>query len=625
MSKYKFNKRKRNKIILALTTLIISTSIIGEISTIKAQTNNRVENSNQTKKYENTLDISKIAGYDVGVKDEDGGVAEIVKFNSDNNKFYLINGKMQTIDIVSLDGLKDEEGQVLKKEKSVNIADSVNSSNFIYGDLTSIDINIKEDIVVATVQNQDYKKSGKIVVMDYEGNVLEMFDAGIQPDNVKISNDGKYILSADEGEPREGKSSKDWDPEGSVTIVNYETKETKTVKFDDQSKIDKDVCIRNKEGGAVLDLEPEYIALSHDESKGYISLQENNAIATIDIKGGALVSVKSLGFKDNSIKGNEIDAGRDGIINIENLPIKSLYMPDSLSSVNINGKDYIVTANEGDATEWGKEDAEFINISKFGDYFEDKDLNSTDDTFGGMTAEEAKIKFEEMKASGNYDKLEVLTDMGDDAIYILGGRSFSIWDADNMKLVYDSGSDFEKITAEVLPEGFNWSNDDNELDKRSSKKGPEPEDIKIGRVGEKIYAFIGLERIGGVMTYDITSPSESKYANYINTRDFSDKIMGDVSPEGLEFVSSEKSSTGKPLILVGNEVSGTVSILQLGVDKVEESQEPETSEHPESSVKPEDTISDSDKLPQTGNTAGFVLLLVGSISTIAGVLTFKRK
>ena len=149
----------------------------------------------------------------------------------------------------------------------------------------------------------------------------------------------------------------------------------------------------------------------------------------------------------------------------------------------------------------------------------------------------------------------------------LGGRSFSIWKADTMELVYDSGSDFEKITAEAYPQYFNWSNDDDEMDKRSAKKGPEPEDVKIRYQLEiKLYAFIGLERIGGIMAYDITKPStDVKFANYLNTRDFSRKIAGDVSPEGLEFVPAHLSPTLRPLVLSGNEVSGTVAINQLNV------------------------------------------------------------
>ena len=512
----------------------------------------------ENRQFKNTIDISKIAGYSTGVSDEEGGVAEIVKYNPHNKKFYVINGKAQTIDIVSLKGLSPSGNQTLVKEKSINIAEAVNSSSFAYGDLTSIDINTTKKVIVAAVQEQDYSKAGKIVVMNYDGKILKTFDAGVQPDMIKMSVDGSYILTANEGEPRKGLVN-GVDPEGSVTIVNYKTGKTNLVKFTDTKVIDEDVHIRNQAGKAVTDLEPEYIALSDDNKKAYVTLQENNAIATIDVHSGKVISVKSLGFKDHSLPQNALDAARDDKINITTLPIKGLYMPDSITQVTIDGENYLVTANEGDATEW----EEFTNVTDFKD-IKDR-ITIQDGTFKGMTKEEAESKLSAMKNDEGFDKLEVLTDMGTDAVYTLGGRSFSIWKADTMELVYDSGSDFEKITAETYPQYFNWSNDDDEMDKRSAKKGPEPEDVKIGKVDNKVYAFIGLERIGGIMSYDITDPSNAKFANYVNTRDFSGKIAGDVSPEGLEFIPAQLSPTLRPLVLSGNEVSGTVAVNQLNV------------------------------------------------------------
>ncbi|MGL5295728.1 MAG: choice-of-anchor I family protein [Culicoidibacterales bacterium] len=551
----------KTKIILAT---IATTSLFGHSLMIAAQ--EIVQ--------EFPLKVNKISGYDTGIINADGGVAEIVQFNPDNNKFYLINGTTKTIEIVDMSQIGDGINQPLLKEKDIHLAELVNDETFTFGDVTSIDINTQAKVMVIAIQAEDYKQSGKVAVLDYDGNLLETFTVGVQPDMVKMTDDGMYILTADEGEPRLGIDGDDWDPEGSVTIINYQTKQTQIITFDDENVIDNDVHIRNVTGGAKMDLEPEYIALSADGLTAYVSLQENNAIATIDIPTGSVERVQSLGVKDHSIAGNGLDAARDGEILIETLPIKGVYMPDAITSVVINGKEYLLTANEGDATEWGKKEAAFTNVSSFKKYFADKELEVTDETFAGMSAEEAKLKLVAMKEAGKYDKLEVLTDMGDDAIYVLGGRSFAIWDADTMELVYDSGSQFEAITAELLPEGFNWSNDDTELDKRSSKKGPEPEGIEIGIVNDKIYAFIGLERIGGIMTYDITNPTDASIANYINTRDFSGAIAGDVSPEGIEFVSATNSPTNKPLVLVGNEVSGTVSILELEVETTDITEQP---------------------------------------------------
>ncbi|WP_010677650.1 choice-of-anchor I family protein [Bacillus timonensis] len=512
----------------------------------------------------NSYGVKKIAGYSMGLTNEDGGVAEIVKYNSANQKFYAINGHGQTIDIVSLKNLTSADTvQELQLEKSINIADGVNSETFTYGDLTSIDINSSRDIIVAAVQDADYTKNGKIVVMNPEGSIQKTFDAGVQPDMVKITSNGKYILSANEGEPRGGLHTED--PEGSITIVEVKSGKVTHLTFDDTSVIDDDVHIRKNgtKADASKDFEPEYIAISKNGNIAYVTLQENNAIATIDIQKGKVLSVKSLGYKDHSMAGNELDAARNDEINIERLPILGSYMPDGIAHVTIRGVDYLITANEGDATEWPEDDSDFINVA---DFEKVKDKITLDTSlFKGMTAEEAQTTFESMKNSKAYNKLEVLTDRGNDAIYTLGGRSFSIWKADTMELVYDSGSDFEKITAEHFPETFNWSNDDDKFEKRSAKKGPEPEDVKVGVLGNQVYVFVGLERIGGVMTFNITDPQNSQFTNYLNTRDFSQAIAGDVAPEGLEFIAHNESPTGNPLVLVGNEVSGTVSVNEIQV------------------------------------------------------------
>ena len=145
--------------------------------------------------------------------------------------------------------------------------------------------------------------------MNYDGEIQKTYEAGVQPDMVKMTADGKYILSANEAEPRQGLEN-GVDPVGSVTIVKVNTGKATHVKFDDPSVIGDDVHIRNNgtKADAIKDFEPEYIALSDDGKKAYVTLQENNAIATIDVKKGKVISVKSLGYKDHSVEGNELDA-----------------------------------------------------------------------------------------------------------------------------------------------------------------------------------------------------------------------------------------------------------------------------------------------------------------------------
>jgi hypothetical protein len=70
--------------------------------------------------------------------------------------------------------------------------------------------------------------------------------------------------------------------------------------------------------------------------------------------------------------------------------------------------------------------------------------------------------------------------------------------------------------------------------------------------------------MGGVMAYDISEPQAPRFAAYANTRNLTDlsQLRGDRGAEGVTFVAEEDSPNGRPLVLVGNEVSRTVSIFQ---------------------------------------------------------------
>ncbi|WP_159884475.1 choice-of-anchor I family protein [Paenibacillus puerhi] len=503
-----------------------------------------------------SLAIRKIGQYQVGVSNKDGGVAEIVRYNKDNRKMYIVSGSSNppSLDIVPLTG-----SGTLSKEKSVLVKELAEQDGFVFGDLTSVDVNTPTKRIAVSVQHADPMSKGKILLLDYDGNLVKSYDAGIQPDMVKFTSDGKYVLTADEAEPRSGKN----DPEGSVTIADTTTDSVVHVKFDDPAVIDDLVHIRGAAdpvsgiiGGpgpktdAVRDLEPEYIAFSADESKAYVSLQENNAIAIVDIAGQKVEAVKGLGFKDFRDPRNALDLVKDGEIKLENVPFYGMYMPDGIATHSIGGKTYLFTANEGDATEWPK----LTNATKLGK------LKPS------LNPESEAARF--LQGQTKYDDVEVVSDMSKDGVYLYGGRSFSIWQADTMEQVYDSGSDFERITGERLPDYFNASNSKTEKDDRSTKKGPEPEYVAVGEVGSRVLAFTGLERIGGVMTYDVTDPAQPAFVNYFNTRDFAAGINTDTGPEGLEFIPTADSPTGLPLLLVANEVGGTISVMELQVPRV---------------------------------------------------------
>lgn len=508
---------------------------------------------------QDTFSIEKIGSLSISTPNKDGGVAEIVKYNKDNNKFYLVNGSGNppTLEIVSLGNATG----TLTTEKTVLVKNLSETKGFEYGDLTSVDINTTTKRIAVSVQAKDARTPGKIIVLDYNGNYITEYGAGVQPDMIKSTEDGRYILTADEAEPRDMTNG---DAKGSITIVDTVANKSTQVYFDNPDVIEDGVHIRGdvtKETSdapgtkedAEYDFEPEYIALSGDGKTAYVTLQENNAIAVVDIATLKVTAVKDLGYKDFNEAVNALDVQSNSAIQLETVPFKGMYMPDGVSSYTVNGKTYLFTANEGDASEFR------TNASTVGAMKDKLDHNS--DTY----------KF--LQNTTAYDGIEVAADMGNDGIYMYGGRSFSIWNADTMDQVYDSGNDFETITAERVPDYFNVSNSKITMDDRSVKKGPEPEDIKVGKVGNRELAFIGLERTGGFMTYDVTDPEHPQFANYTNTRVYkgSDNKVNldtDTGPEGIEFIPASASPTGQPLLLVAYEVGGKVGVYQLNVTKV---------------------------------------------------------
>ncbi len=245
---------------------------------------------------------------------------------------------------------------------------------------------------------------------------------------------------------------------------------------------------------------------------------------------------------------------RDGQIAIDHWPVWGMYMPDGMASYETDGMTYFVTGNEGDSR----------------DYDEDRIRGGVDEGLIDASALPAGADDNALLGRLKYSVLDGDLDGGGiDQVHVYGARSFSIWDGRG-NLVWDSGDFFEQITARAYPFDFNSTNDENfSFDSRSDDKGPEPEGVAIGEIDGKFYAFIGLERIGGVMIFDVSEPSSPVFVDYVNGRNFIGDpeygVAGDLGPEGLEFVPEAESPTGTPLLLVGNEVSGTTSVFQVNL------------------------------------------------------------
>jgi len=489
--------------------------------------------------------LTYIGSYSTGSVSESGGVAEIVAYNRDNKRIYLVNGALGSLDIVDAGGLRSGRFTEMPLYKRIDVSAMGGANGFSYGDLTSVAVSTSNKIIALSVHHNIFSEQGYIVLLNYEGEYIRHYQAGVQPDMICFTPDEQYILTADEGEPRNGYGAGGIDPPGTVTIVNVKTSEIRTIGFEsfDNAQARADFLqsggILNRGILPSLDFEPEYISISEDSRTAYVALQEANAIAVLDIANGIFTSVTGLGFKNHNLPQNSLDALRDGKAELRTQNLYGAYQPDGIAVVTIKGSIYILTANEGDAREWGSGSSAYNDILQY--------------NIDGGRIDTINNSLKEGLAEGER--------------YLFGARSFSIWDVSGKtaKLIYDSGSEFETRTAEYFPNNFNASHTNNELDSRSGRKGPEPEYITTLQAGRNIFAVIGLERIGGIMLYDISNPVSPDFTDYINTRNFSGselKNMGDLGPEGLFAVEGSASPTKRPLIFVANEVSGTISVFE---------------------------------------------------------------
>lgn len=484
----------------------------------------------------------------------DGSAAEIVAHDPGQQVLMFTNAESNALQILDI---ADPRDPALIQTIDMSIYGGGINSVAIHGDL-----------VATAVEAEDKTLPGSIVIFNTSGEFLTQISAGALPDMVTFSPNGKYILTANEGEPNDDYTI---DPEGSVTIVDITNglNEAETIQLDFK-KYNELYAVLSAQGIRIFgpnatvaqDLEPEYITVTPDNQYAFVGLQENNAMAKIDLNKMEVVDIFPLGVKDHRVEGRGLDASdRTDEINIVNWPVFGMYLPDAIKSYEAkDGKTYIVTANEGDSRDYDGYSEE-VRV---------KDLvleSSNYPNAAELQEDEAIGRMKTTTASGDSNN-----NGRTDFIYTYGTRSFSIWDTE-CKLIWDSGDQIEKALAELVPDHFNSTNDDNDSFKnRSDDKGPEPEAIEIMETGDHIYALVGLERQGGVMIFDITTPSESSYISYFNNRNFDvdaeDPAAGDLGVEDIRFIPADKSPNGTPLIVTANEVSGTISIF--GVGEMEE-------------------------------------------------------
>lgn len=500
-------------------------------------------------------DLVLLGTYKTGIFDE--GAAEICAYDKMSKKLAVVNADNNTVDILDI---TDPTNPTLLTEISlIPYGDGVNS------------VAVHNGILAVAVEAEPKQDPGKAVFFDMEGNYINDVTAGSLPDMICFTPDGNKVLTANEGEPNDDYTV---DPFGTVSIIdisggieNLTQNEVTTLDFSQYNGATLDSSIRIFGPGATVaqDLEPEYITVSEDSQKAWVAIQENNALAIIDLNSLNIISLKGLGFKEFSLEGNGIDASNKAAdIDIKTWPAYGMYQPDAIVSFMIGDNTYIMSANEGDARDYdGYSEEERV---------EDLTLNpAVFPNAANLQNEDSLGRLKITTANGDYND-----DGQYEGIYSYGARSFSIWN-ENGELVFDTGDEIEQITAAQYPENFNSNNDENDSFKsRSDDKGPEPEAVEIGIINDITYAFIGLERIGGVMMYDVSDPTAPEFIVYANNRDFeATNILeaGDLGPEDIVFIHKEDAPADKHLIAVSNEVSGTVSIFEIsGVTDISENE-----------------------------------------------------
>lgn len=513
--------------------------------------------------YDGTGDVSLTP---VGTFQEpvfDAGAAEIVSYHAATQRLFVVNadaGAVQVLDISnpSAPTLVDTiiaEGAPIDGGGTIPAGAVANSVAVT-----------AEGLVVVAVEAPTKTDNGWMLAADADTlDVLGAVTVGALPDSVAVSADGAYAVIANEGEPNDDYTV---DPVGSISVIALPDAisaptqgDVRTVGFGDfevggtrelPEGIRIFAGIPTDDQPVSRGIEPEYATVAPDNVTAYVSLQEANGLAVVDLETATLTELVALGSIDRGVvpmtMSDRVPAGQlTERITVDG--IRGLFMPDTIDTYQVGGNTYIVTANEGDAREFG----DYVEAARV------STLNLCDDPFGA--ADRALFDRLEVSIESPIDEVnDCYTEL-----HAFGTRSFSIWSSTG-ELVFDSGEALEQLTAEAMPDFFNANNDDNDLGSRNDAKGPEPEAVTVGEVDGTPYAFVGLERVGGIAVFDISNPVAPTFATYINNRDFSLDVesnlttVGDSGPESIAFIPASDSPSGEAMIAVGNEVTGTTTL-----------------------------------------------------------------
>lgn len=458
------------------------------------------------------------------------GKAEITAYNSLLQQLYTIDGENNTIEIHQITNLATPRF----------IASIYLGS---YGSPNSI--STYENTIAVAIANTNKQANGKVLLIDaLSRKITDEYTVKALPDMLIFTPDGQKIVVACEGEPNDTYTI---DPYGEISVIDRVTKTVNHINFESFNNLEAQLenqgfRVFGPNASLAADVEPEYVAVSGDSKKAWVSLQENNGIAEVNLENNTITAIYPLGFKNYNLVGNEIDpSDKDKKKELATWPVYGMYQPDAIVSVMINGIEYIVSANEGDSRTY--EDGGVVSFT------EEKRIEE-------LLLSTSIFPLEEnYQSKEKLGRLKVTTTLGDanndsvyEALYSYGARSFSIWTTKGM-LVYDSGNEIAERTLAMTPEAFNNN------DKRSDDKGAEPETVATMQLGNKTILFVGLERNDQVLVYDISNPLAPVFIQILTNE-------SDQSPEGIIAIPASESPTGKSLVVISNEGSGTVSIYE---------------------------------------------------------------
>jgi hypothetical protein len=507
---------------------------------------------------------------------EDPRIAEINAYDALARRIYVVNPMAGKLDVINMKDPAAPE-QVESVDIVASCQSALGASCPVLAGAEPNSVAIHGLLMAVAVGNAVRTDNGHAVLYFLRGAApplfLAAFEVGALPDMIAFSALGRYVLTANEGEPNAAYTI---DPPGSVSIIDlWRLGAVRTVgfeQFDDpesKQQLQADgVRIFGPGASVSQDLEPEYLTIEGDTA--YVTLQENNAMAIIDIDKARVEKIVGLGLKDHSLDGNGLDpSDQDGGIHIGTWPVSGLYQPDAIHAFRSRFRTFLIMANEGEARE-------------FTGYVEALRLGNANYVLDPLTFPNALT---ELKPNAALGRLNVSTATGDtdgdgdvDRIDVFGGRSVSIRDAQG-RLVWDSGDRLEQLSAAndaTALNLFNTTNSANSRENRSDDKGIEPESVVVGEVKGRPYAFVGLERDSGIVVLDLSNPATPAFVAYVNNRKFprnpttgallacnDTNDCGDLGPEGLTFVPAWQSPTRKPLLIVSNEVSSTTTIWQV--------------------------------------------------------------